>query len=112
MYNGHQVSDRCPFGYLFRRSSAAIFVVPGQIWPYFELIQALMYAIVPVRMKEIRSKIAHKNSNTVFPIKSIGIFSDAQGHLTPPPLVRFRRASNPSELSCMASLPASIKTIR
>ena len=44
--------------------------------------------------------------------KSIGIFPDAQGQLTPQSLVRSGRISNSSEMLWMSSLPASMKKIR
>ena len=43
--------------------------------------------------------------------KSMGIFSDAQGQLTPQSLVR-SGGSNSSEMLWMFSLPASMKKIR
>ena len=42
----------------------------------------------------------------------MGIFSDAQGQLTPQSVVQSSQNSNSSELSCMSSLPASMKRIR
>ena len=44
--------------------------------------------------------------------KSMGIFPDAQGQLTPQSLVRSSRISNSSEMLLMFSLPASMKKIR
>ena len=44
--------------------------------------------------------------------KSMGIFPDAQGQLTPQSLVRSGRISNSSEMLWMFSLPASMKKIR
>ena len=44
--------------------------------------------------------------------KSMAIFSDAQGHLTPKSLVRSGQISNSSEMLWMYSLPASMKKIR
>ena len=44
--------------------------------------------------------------------KSMGIFPDAQGQLTPQSLVRSGRISNSSEMLWMSSLPASMKKIR
>ena len=44
--------------------------------------------------------------------KSMGIFTDAQGQLTPQSLVRSGRISNSSEMLWMSSLPASMKKIR
>ena len=42
----------------------------------------------------------------------MGIFPDAQGHLTPQSLVRSGRISNSSEILWMSSSPASMKKIR
>ena len=44
--------------------------------------------------------------------KSMGIFPDAQGQLTPQSLVRSGQISNLSEMLWMSSLPASMKKIR
>ena len=44
--------------------------------------------------------------------KSMGIFPDAQGQLTPQSLVLSSRISNSSEMLWMFSLPASMKKIR
>ena len=44
--------------------------------------------------------------------KSMGIFPDAQGQLTPQSLVRSGRISNSSEMLWMSLLPASMKKIR
>ena len=43
--------------------------------------------------------------------KSMGIFPDAQGQLTPQSLVRSGRISNSSEMLWMSSLPASVKKV-
>ena len=51
-----------------------------------------------------------KIGDIVFSIISLwGFFSDVQGQLTPQSVVQSGRNSNSSELSCMSSLPASIK---
>ena len=42
----------------------------------------------------------------------MGIFTDAQGQLTPQSLVRSSRISNLSEMLWMSLLPASMKKIR
>ena len=42
--------------------------------------------------------------------KSMGIFPDAQGQLTPQSLVRSGRISNSSEMLWMSSLPASVNS--
>ena len=44
--------------------------------------------------------------------KSMGIFPDAQGQLTPQSLVRSSRISNSSEMLWIFSLPASMKKNR
>ena len=59
-----------------------------RIWPNFKLIQALMYAIIPCKyemdpIKNSRKKWQHRISH----YKSMGIFSDAQGQLTPQSVV-------------------------
>ena len=43
--------------------------------------------------------------------KSMRIFSDAKGQLTPQSVVKTRRISSSFELSCMSLLPASMKMI-
>ena len=111
----------------------------GWIWPNFKLIQALMYVIItckyekdpikksrekvetsklscmsslPATMKRIRSRTAEKKWRHPFShYKPMGIFSDAQGQLTTQSVVQSSRNSNSSELSCMLSLPASMKRI-
>ena len=47
-----------------------------------------------------------------FHYKSMGIFPDAQGQLTPQSLVQSGQISNSSEMLWMSSLPASMKKIR
>ena len=84
----------------------------SRIWPNFKLIQALMYVIVTCKyemdpIKNSQEKVAHHFSH----YKSMGIFSDAQGQLTPLSVVESGRIFNSSELSCMSSLPASMKKI-
>ena len=44
--------------------------------------------------------------------KSMGIFSDAQGQLTPQSLVQSGQNSNSSEILWLSLLPASMKTIQ
>ena len=68
---------------------------------------------LPARMKRIRSRTAEKKWRHHFShYKPMGIFSDFQGQLTPQSVVQSSRNSNSSELSCMSSLPASMKRIR
>ena len=67
---------------------------------------------LPASMKRIRSRTAEKKWRHRFShYKPMGIFSDVQGQLTPQSVVRAGRNSNSSELSCMSSLPASMKRI-
>ena len=61
----------------------------SRIWPNFKLIQALMYVTVPASMKWIRSGTAEKKWQHCFShYISMGIFSDAQGQLTPQSMVQ------------------------
>ena len=60
-----------------------------------------------------RIKMKELECSQDFPhCKSMGIFPDAQGQLTPQSLVRSGRISNSSEMLWMFSLPASMKKIR
>ena len=68
---------------------------------------------LPARMRMIDSKMKELECSQDFsPYKSMGIFPDAQGQLTPQFLVRSGRISNSSEMLWMFLLPASIKKIR
>ena len=68
---------------------------------------------LPARMRIIDSKMKELECSQDFShYKSMGIFSDAQGQLTPQSLVQSRRISNSSEMLWMFSLPASMKKIR
>ena len=67
---------------------------------------------LPASMKRIRSKTVEKKWRHRFShYKPMGIFSDVQGQVTPQSVVRAGRNLNSSELSCMSSLPASMKRI-
>ena len=62
---------------------------------------------LPARIRMIESKIEELECSQDFShYKSIGIFPDAQGQLTPKSLVRSGRTSNSSEMLWMSSLPA------
>ena len=62
------------------------------IWPKFELIQAFMHVFVIARMRMIDSKMKELDCSQDFShYKSMGIFPDAQGQLTPQSLVRSGR---------------------
>ena len=61
-------------------------------------------------MRMIDSKMKKLDCSQYFShYKSMGIFPDAQGQLTPQSLVRSSLISNSSEMLWMFSLPASIK---
>ena len=85
----------------------------GRIWPSFGFIQALIYVLITCTYEKNPIKNSGENVMTSFPhYKSMGIFPDAQGQLTPQSLVRSGRISNSSEMLWMFSLPASMKKIR
>ena len=68
---------------------------------------------LPERMRLIDSKMKELECSQDFShYKSMGIFPDAQGQLTPQSFVRSGRISNSSEMLWMFSLPASMKKIR
>ena len=68
---------------------------------------------LPARMGLITSKMKEPECLQDFSHnKSMGIFPDAQGQLTPQSLVRSGRISNSYEMLWMSSLPASMKKIR
>ena len=68
---------------------------------------------LPARMRMIESKMKELECSQDFShYKSMGIFPDAQGQLTPQSLVRSGRISNSSEMLWMFSLPASMKKIQ
>ena len=70
------------------------------IWPKCELIQALCMSSLPARMRMIDSKMKELECSQDFShYKSMGIFPDAQGQLTPQSLVQSGRISNSSEMS-------------
>ena len=62
--------------------------------------------MIESKMKELEC------SQDFYQYKSMGIFPDAQGQLTPQSLVWSGRISNSSEMLWMFSLPASMKKIR
>ena len=68
---------------------------------------------LPASMKWIRSRTAEKKWQHRFThYKSMRIFLDAEGQLTPQLVVGSGQIPNSSKLSCMSSLPASMKWIR
>ena len=67
---------------------------------------------LPARMRMIDSKMKELEFSQDFSHHTfMGIFSDAQGQLTPQSLVQSCRISNSSEMLWMFSLPASMKKI-
>ena len=67
----------------FRHASADNSGVCCVIWPKFELIQAFMHVLLTSRMRLIKSKMKELECSQDFShYKSMGIFPDAQGHLT------------------------------
>ena len=69
--------------------------------------------LLPARMRMIDSKMKGLECSQDFShYKSMGIFPDAQGQLTPQSLARSGRISNSSVMLLMFSLPASMKKIR
>ena len=68
---------------------------------------------LPARMRLIKSKMKELECSQDFShYKSIGIFPESQGQLTPQSLVRSGRISNSFETLWMSSLPTSMKKIR
>ena len=68
---------------------------------------------LPARMMLIKSKMKELECSQDFShYKSMGIFPDIQGQLTPQSLVRSGQISNSDEMLWMFSLPASMKKIR
>ena len=84
----------------------------GWIWPNFKIIQALMYVIITCKYEKDPIKNSRKSGDIVFPIISLwGFFQMFKGQPTPQSVVRAGRNLKSSELSCMSSLPASMKRI-
>ena len=84
----------------------------GRIWANFELIQARIHVLITCKYEKNPIKISGENVMTISHYKSMGIFPDAQGQLTPQSLVESGPNSNSSEILWLSSLPASMKKIR
>ena len=70
-------------------------------------------SLLPARMRMIDSKMKELECSQDFShYKSMGIFPDAQGQLTPQSLVRSNQISNSVETIWLSSLPAKMKKIR
>ena len=68
----------------FTRSRAANSVAGGWVWPKIKLIQTLWVSLLPARMRKIHSKMKVLEwSQQISNCKSMQIFYDAQGKLTP-----------------------------
>ena len=79
-------------------------VVSGQ---NLNLSKLLCMSSLPARMRMIESKMKELECSQDFPhYKSMGIFPDAQGQLTPQSLVESGPNSNLSEILWLSSLPA------
>ena len=67
---------------------------------------------LPARMRMIESKMKELECSQDFShYKSMGIFPDAQGQLTPESLVRSGQISNSPEMLWMSSLTASMQMV-
>ena len=85
-------------------------VVSGRNWNSSKLS---CMSLLPARMKMIHTKMKELECSQDFShYKSMGIFQDAQGQLTPQSLVESGPNSNLSEILWLSSLPASMKKIR
>ena len=75
--------------------------------------KVLCMSSLPARMRLIKSKLKELEFSQDFShYKSMGIFPDAQGQLTPQSLVRSGQISNSYEMLWMSSLPANMKKVR
>ena len=87
--------------------------VCGGIWSKLYSSKLSCLSSLAARMRMIESKMKELEFSQDFShYKSMGIFPDAQGQLTPQSLVRSGRISNSSEMLWMFSIPASMKKIR
>ena len=87
----------------------ALVVVSGRILNSFKLS---CISLLPARMKMIQSKkIELEWSQHFFHYKSMGIFQDAQGQLTPQSLVRSGPISNLFQMLWMSLLTSRMRLI-
>ena len=85
-------------------------VVSGRNWNSSKLS---CMSSLPTRIKLIHTKMKELDCPQDFShYKSMGIFQDAQGQLTPQSLVESGPNSNLSEILLLSSLPASMKKIQ
>ena len=92
-------------GIFFRRSRAANSAVRGPIRLKFELFRAPMHVIIACKYENDRMKNSREK-------KGDTLFSSKPFLLPWKPAIGSGRISNFSKLSCMLSLPASMKRIR
>ena len=73
----------------------------------------LSLSLLSAIMRLIKLKMMELECSQDFPLyKSMGIFPDVRGQLTPQSLVRSGQILSSSEMLLMSSLPASMKKIR
>ena len=76
------------YGELFKRSRADNSAAHGRIWLNFELVRALMYIVVSCKYGKDPIENSGDNARTPFShYKSMGIFSNSPGQITPRPVV-------------------------
>ena len=81
--------------------------------PKFEIVQAFMYVLITCKNKEdpIKNEGARVFTLDFSHYKSMGIFPDAKGQLTPQSTVLSGQISNSVETLWLSSLPAKMKKI-
>ena len=92
--------------YISRHLRADNSVVSVWIWQKFELIQAFMHVLVTCKNEEVNALEWPQHFSHY---KSMGIFPDAQGQLTPQSVIGSGRNSNFSEMLWLSLLPARMK---
>ena len=96
-----------------RCSRGAYSIIGDGILKKFKLLQALIVVLLVCKMKKIHLKFkALELSQPFSHYKSMGIFPNAQGHVTHKSLVGSCQISNPSEILWVFLLSARKKKIR
>ena len=96
----------------FRRSKAAN-SVGGWIWPKIKLIQTFWVSLLPAKKRKIHSKMKVLEwSQQISHCKSMQIFYDVQGKLTPQSEVGSNLNYKSSKLLWLSLLPARMKKIQ
>ena len=80
------------------------------IRPEFDLVRDFMTVLVTSKIDEDPINERASLGTPFSHYKSMGNFSDAQGHLTLQGMLRSGRNLNTSEILCLSSLPASLKS--